>query len=136
MPSLAVLFELADNGSQTTVSLAHAQQAAAWCSFLESHTRRVYSPVSSPQLRAAAELGRRLQDGWKHQEGKFTAREVYVNGWSGLDTPEKTRGALDMLVDANWIRPLNSGKGTGGRPSEIYLISPRLKEVQPCRASG
>ena len=33
MPSLAVLFHLAD-GDAGTVSLRHAQQAAAWCEYL------------------------------------------------------------------------------------------------------
>jgi hypothetical protein len=81
MPSLALHFELADNGSQTTVSLAHAQQAASWCSYLESHAKRVYSLVISPPLRAAAELGHHLvEDGWKRQEGRFTVREVCVRG--------------------------------------------------------
>jgi putative DNA primase/helicase len=35
MPSLALLFELADGETETkTVSLQHAQQAAAWCDYL------------------------------------------------------------------------------------------------------
>jgi len=38
MPSLALLFELADGGSDT-VSLSHAQQATAFCDYLESHAR-------------------------------------------------------------------------------------------------
>ena len=54
----------------------------------------------SPQLRAAAELGRRLQNGWKHQEGIFATRDVYINGWSGLDTVDKVRPSLDILTDA------------------------------------
>ena len=136
MPSLGLVFEAADNGGQTTVSLAHAQQGAEWCGYLESHARRIYSLVISPQRRAAAELGRRLQEAWKRQEGMFTVREVYVKGWSGLDTPEKVRPALEILIDANWIRPSDPGKGTAGRPSEIYAISPRLKEVRRCQPNG
>jgi putative DNA primase/helicase len=139
MPSLALHFELADNGSQTTVSLAHAQQAASWCSYLESHAKRVYSLVISPPLRAAAELGHHLvEDGWKRQEGRFTVREVCVRGWSGLETADKVRGALDMLADANWVRLRDSEKSNpaGGRPSEVYVISPRLKEVRRCQVNG
>jgi hypothetical protein len=67
----------------------------------------------------------------------FTARDVYLNGWSGLDTIDKVRPALEMLIDANYIRPLDIDKKTGGRPrSELYAISPRLKEVRPCQANG
>jgi putative DNA primase/helicase len=134
MPSLALLFELADNGSQTTVSLAHARQAAAWCSFLEPHARRIYAPVISSLRQAAAELGRHLAAGWKREEGRFTVREIYRSDWRGLDSPEIVREALEILSDANWVRPVVSK--TNGRPSEVYAINPRLKEVRPCPANG
>ncbi len=54
MPSLAGLFELAAGGEEI-ISLAHARQAAAWCEYLESHARRVYSCVTTPALRAACQ---------------------------------------------------------------------------------
>jgi hypothetical protein len=92
--------------------------------------------VVSPQLRAANEVGRRLQDGWKRQEGMFAARDVYLNGWCGLDTIDKVRPALEMLADRNWIRSLDIDKKTGGRSrSELYAISPRLKEVRSCQTN-
>jgi putative DNA primase/helicase len=133
MPSLGLLFELADNTSQTTVSLEHAQQAAERCSFLEAHARRIYSPAISAVRQAAAELGRHLMEGWKREEKKFTVREVYRNQWSHLDTPEIVR-ALEILSDANWVRPVVPK--TNGRPSEEFVISARLKEVAPCPANG
>lgn len=40
MPSLALLFELVDGGTET-VSLQHARQAAAFSDYLESHAGRV-----------------------------------------------------------------------------------------------
>src|ERR1039457_6763582 len=65
MPSLAVLFHLtevaAGNGNADTVSLRHAQQAAAWCTYLESHARRVYSCIVKPQLRAAQDLANKIK---------------------------------------------------------------------------
>jgi putative DNA primase/helicase len=127
MPALALLFELADDGSKTTVSFAHARQAAAFCEYLESHARRIYSMVVSPERAAAAELGRHLLNGWKRTEGMFTVRDVYQNDWSGLNTPEKVRPALEILLDAGWIRLLKTGNRTG-RPSQIYAINPRLHE--------
>lgn len=125
MPSLALLFELADGGTDQ-VSLQHAQQAAAMCEYLEAHANRVYSMIISPQRQAAAELGRHLNSGWKSEEGVFTVRNVYRNGWAGLDTPERVRAALDMLSDAGWIRREETGDRTG-RPSEVYLINPRVR---------
>jgi putative DNA primase/helicase len=127
MPALALLFELADNKSQDTVSLDHAQQAAEWCAFLEPHARRIYAPLISPQRQAAAEVGRHLTAGWKREQGTFTVREVYRSDWKGLDGPETVREALEILTDANWVRPVSAK--ANGRPSEVYAINPRLKEV-------
>jgi len=124
MPSLALLFELADDGS-ATISLQHAKQAAAWCDYLESHARRIYSMIVSPERQAAAELGRHLADGWKRDEGMFTVRDVYRNEWSGLTSPDAVRRTLPLLEDAGWVRPTESDAATG-RPSELYLVNPRL----------
>jgi len=64
MPALALLFELADrvaagtdlaNPSDLRVTLNHAKQAAAFCEYLESHAQRIYSCVTTPQMRAAQE---------------------------------------------------------------------------------
>jgi uncharacterized protein DUF3987 len=126
MPSLAALFELAD-GEAEVISLEHAKQAASWCEYLESHARRIYSMIISPERAAAAELGRRIVAGWKRSEALFSLRDVYRNEWSGLATPEAVRQVLPLLEDAGWIRPvLAEEKTTGGRPSEVYAINPRV----------
>ncbi len=127
MPSLALLFALADD-STGTVSLQHANQAGAWCDYLESHARRIYSMIISAERQAAAELGRRLAAGWKSIEGIFTVRDVYQNDWRGLTTPEGVRRALAILEDAGWVRLLSlENKANGGRPSELYAINPRVQ---------
>jgi Protein of unknown function (DUF3987)/Domain of unknown function (DUF3854) len=125
MPSLSLLFELAD-GSKDAVSLQHARQAAAFCEYLESHARRVYSMIISRERQAAAELGRHLQAGWKRDEGTFTVREIYRNCWASLDTAERVRPALDILSDAGWIRRIEAGERSG-RPSENYAVNPCLR---------
>ena len=126
MPALALLFELAD-GSVENVSLEHARQSAAFCDYLESHGRRIYSMIISPERQAAAELGRHLAAGWKRSEGMFTVRDVYQSDWRGLTTPEAVRRALPILEDAGWVRlaPLET-RTTAGRPSKLYLINPRV----------
>ena len=124
MPSLALLFELAD-GETETVSLQHAQQAAAFCDYLESHARRIYSMVISPEVQAASELSRHLAAGWKREEEMFTARDVYRNAWRGLSTPEAVRQALGILTDAGWLRPSELKEGKG-RPTELYLMNPKI----------
>jgi hypothetical protein len=126
MPSLAALFELADGGT-AVISLDHAKQAAAWCDYLESHARRIYSMIISAERQAAAELGRRIVAGWRRPEGLFTVRDVYRNEWSGMTTPEAVRQILPLLEDACWIRILPFAvRPSGGRPSEVYEINPKL----------
>ncbi len=145
MPSLALLFELADRasfdgfvgsslvGCENFVSLEHARQAAAWCEYLESHARRVYSCVVTPQLRAARELADHIRK--KHVRNKdggfdwFAARDVYLKGWTGLDTPEAVKAAAEVLEDACWVREFSGERGaTGGRPSNRYFVNPRVWE--------
>jgi putative DNA primase/helicase len=125
MPALALLFEIGDGGTES-VSLRHAQQAAAFCDYLESHARRVYSMIISPERQAAAELGRHFKEGWKRAEGMFTVRDVYHNDWRGLESPDAVRRAISLLEDANWVRPVRRERPEGGRPCEQYAINPRI----------
>ena len=133
MPALAVLFELAEwaagDGSADTVSLEHAKQAAAWCEYLESHARRVYSCVVTPQLRAARELADKIKKRKVGGSGSFSCRDVYLKGWSGLDTPEAVKLAAEVLQDAGWVRDLSGESGPfGGRPSNRYEVNPGVWE--------
>jgi putative DNA primase/helicase len=131
MPTLAGLFELADLAAgesilpgEVSISLDHTRQAAAFCDFLETHARRVYACVISPECRAAHELAR-------HIRGKgltsFTTRDVCLKGWGGLDSSERVRGALAMLEDAAWVRRAELPTSLkGGRPTEAWLVNPKV----------
>jgi hypothetical protein len=57
----------------------------------------------------------------------FSSRDVYLKGWSGLDTPEAFRQAIEVLIDAGWVqsRVIESGP-KGGRPAEQYQVNPRI----------
>ena len=125
MPSLGLLFELADEGA-STVSLLHAQQAAAWGDYLESHARRIYSMILSPERLGATELGRHLAAGWKRAEGMFTVRDVYRSEWRDLTTPEAVRRVLPILEDAGWVQLAEMQYRKEGRPSEICLVNPKV----------
>lgn len=143
MPALALLFELADRSSggsvgfvgadsvsepEMRVSLEHAQQAADWCVYLESHARRIYSCITTPQMRAAKELSMRIKSGKLGSAGGFTLRDVYLKGWSGLDTPELAKVAVEVLEDACWVRKEVAEPGpSGGRPSQRYLVNPGIR---------
>ncbi len=139
MPSLALLFEIADRASsvgfegaslaesQNFVSLRHAQQAAAWCEYLESHACRVYSCIVTPQLRAARELAEKIRQRRVGTDGFFSCREVYLKGWSGLDTPESVKQAAEVLQDAGWVREFLAEPGPfGGRSPSRYQVNPRV----------
>jgi putative DNA primase/helicase len=135
MPSLAVLFHLAEaatgNGDADTVSLRHAQQAAAWCDYLESHARRVYSCIVTPQLRAARELADKIKHRKVGTDAYFSCRDVYLKGWSGLDSPEAVKQAAEVLQDAGWVRDVcgESSDPLGrGRPSNRYEVNPGVWE--------
>lgn len=133
MPALSLLFEMAtqavDAGEAETVSLVHTQMAAAWCDYLESHARRVYSCVVTPQLRAARELADKIKKRKIGANGFFSCRDVYLKGWSGLDTPEGVKLAADVLEDANWVRDASGESGPlGGRPSNRFAVNPRVWE--------
>lgn len=140
MPALALLFELADRAAggfegfvganpgespNFWVSLEHAQQAGAWCEYLESHARRVYSCVATAQMRAARELAEKIKRKTVGASGSFSCREVYLKGWSGLDSPEAVKLAAEVLQDARWVRELGGESGPfGGRPSNRYAVNP------------
>jgi hypothetical protein len=142
MPSLALLFELADWAAEgpgvagaigsdgfLCASLEHAQQAVAWCDYLESHTKRIYSCITTPQMRAAQLLAEKLRKRQIAPDGFFSCRDVYLKGWSGLDTPELAKMAIDVLQDAGWVQDVDREAGPlGGRPSPRYQVNPRVFE--------
>lgn len=127
MPAIALLFSLAD-GKLDSVGHQHAQQAAAWCGYLEHHAHRVYASRTTPEAIAASDLAAKLLKGWKRNEGEFSLRDVYRNAWSGLATPDEARAALLSLEDAGWVRRSKTPP-TSGRPSETYLLNPRIGDV-------
>lgn len=130
MPVLAGLFELSDwaggLGGGEEISLSHARQAAGLCEYLESHARRVYSCIVSPELRAARELARHLIAGELGSQ-RFTVRQVYQRDWAGLTTPSRVRAAIELLEEAGWVRTAEPDSGPG-RPSEAFLINPKILE--------
>ena len=126
MPSLALQFHLvdiADGMSSGPVSLSAAQMAAAWCEYLESHARRIYGLAEDITARAAGILADRIQAG--KLENYFTAREVQRKGWELLSENEVVKGALQDLVEANWLREkILSATSKGGPIKVEYEINP------------
>jgi hypothetical protein len=107
--------------------LPHAQQAAAWCDYLEAHARRIYGCLVSPELHAARELAGKITKGKLATE--FSTRDVYLKGWAGLSTPDEARAALRVLEDSGWVRAI-VGEKQEGRLSERWQTNPRVAEVK------
>jgi hypothetical protein len=141
MPSLALLFQLAEmaasgvltgfegeNERALYVSLENTVLAFAWCDYLESHARRIYSCMGSPEQTAAKLLAEKLKDGSTGADGTFTLREVLQKKWKGLQKPEAVKGALALLESAGWVRDISTKPGAkGGRPSLEYAVNPGLE---------
>lgn len=146
MPALALLFQLADMAVDSScegfvaspledsqkfgeVSLEHTKQAAAWCEYLESQARRIYSCIITPQMRSAHALAQKIKERKIGSDGSFTLREVYLKGWAGLNTPELVKAAVPILQDAGWIRPLSDNPDPrGGRQSMRFEINPKVRK--------
>lgn len=129
LPSLALLFELADSAAGLSdgreVSINHTRQAALWCAYLESHANRVYSCMTTPELRGSRELAVRIKQ--RKLPDVFSARDVHTKGWSGLTDIGVVKGAILSLVEAGWLRekPLDPAE-KGGRPTTAYETNPRI----------
>jgi hypothetical protein len=131
MPSLALLFHLieaADRDKQPgPVSRCAALMAAAWCQYLESHARRIYSLAIDTGQAGAARLSEKIQAGKLGMT--FTRPEVVRKKWGMLTRKHFVQEALDYLVEMNWLReriPLAVGD-FGGRPAAIfYQANPKI----------
>ena len=130
MPSLAVIFELADWAAHGKgdppgeISLASAQRATAWCAYLEIHARRVYALGHAGDRSPAAVLADKIEAG---QLGpRFTRRAVRRLERSGLKGETAIDEALAILCERHWLRAVERQEGQPGRPSVAYLVNPRI----------
>ena len=135
MPSLACLFclaKIADEGFEgfegrgdpLLIDLDSSQAAATWCTFLESHARKIYSCViagAEPAVILSKQiLGQKLNL-------EFTPRDIKQKDWRGLKEDGAIEEGLKALLAANWLRALPSTRSlTGGRPTVRYQINPKL----------
>jgi putative DNA primase/helicase len=126
VPSLALLLHLAE-GDGNPVTVPALERACAWADYLESHARRVYSQGIAPGYAAARALGRKLLK--EELPREFTLRHVYRPQWTALTTREEATKAVEVLIDLHWLREVTEKTvGTGGRPSQMYRVNPRIWE--------
>ncbi len=107
MPSLALLFSLADDDSLEFVGEKHAQQAANWCNYLKGHAMRVYESQVNPARIGALVVKNKLESGISISPdvpGEFTFRELCRHEWRDLSEPWQVKAALQVLEDNHWVR--------------------------------
>jgi putative DNA primase/helicase len=115
VPSLALIFHLCEKG-HGPVSEEALQHAIIYSDYLESHARRIYSFATRPDIEAAKTLLKRLESG---KVGEiFKARDIYLKGWAGLETPAKTQSAINLLLEYHHLA--EEEINTGGRPTTYY----------------
>lgn len=106
MPSIALIFYAVEALSKgqpiASVSGEAAHQAVAWCDYLETHAKRLYSSAKDPAMEAARSLLDRIKKG-DLQDG-FAARDVYRKQWSHLNSSELVHQGIKILVDFGWVK--------------------------------
>ncbi|MCC7105966.1 MAG: DUF3987 domain-containing protein [Chloroflexi bacterium] len=117
-------------GRQTDAQVVPAQTVARVLDLMDDYLRpmetRVYTAYG---VTADAEAGRRIAR-WildTHPE-RFTARDILRHDWSGLQTAEAVGAGLDWLVTRRWLKEAEP-EARPGRPSNVYLVNPRLREA-------
>lgn len=127
MPSLALQFHvlnLAHTSSVGQVTKECAEQAAAWCEYLESHARRVYGMVTNLTAQAANRLAVKIRKG--SLPTTFTVRDVYRKNWSLLDDRLIIENACEELVSLGWLREKMTPPAQGQKGKTEYLINPKV----------
>jgi putative DNA primase/helicase len=135
MPSLALLLHVVEclgRGRRGPVTLEAAEQAIAWCAYLETHARRVYHPVTARLRTTTALLAGKIKTG--RLTTPFTAREIHRAEWSGLTDLEGIQGALEYLGELHWVRAEDVPPSpTGGRRTVRYHINPNIVRESPTK---
>ena len=131
VPSLALIFHLAENEQGGPVGMSSLELALRWAEYLESHARRVYGAALCESLIIADAVWKRIRDG--DLEGRFNARDVYRCCWSGLDDVASVKSGLQTLADHGYLMEIPQ-KATGGRPAlVVYEVNPAAMEISHAR---
>ena len=136
IPALALLFACIDTPqSRGLVDEPELRRAIGWDGYLRSHAVRLYAAASTPETAGAVSLlgklrAGRLVNGDGVLLGRFTPRLIAQKGWPHLSTVELVRKASDLLADYGYLRAELVRPGIeGGRPSDNYLVHPKLVRV-------
>lgn len=118
IPSLALINHLCDYG-KVAVTEKSLLRAITYSEYLESHARRIYASATRPEVDSAKTILSKLAAG--KLENPFKTRDIYIKGWTGLDTSQKTQSAVDLLIEYSHLTVEEII--TGGRPTAFYHLN-------------
>ena len=92
---------------------------------LRKHAHLAYGAVSAPaEIRNARRIAEIIQAENLTQIG---TREIQRRGLSGLQSAKSISSAILVLVDADWLAPMDPKTGTtGGRPRKLFAVNPKV----------
>ena len=118
IPSLALINYLCDYG-KNAVNEKSLLRAIAYSEYLESHARRIYASATRPDIDSAKTILNKLDSG--KLSAPFKARDIYIKGWTGLDTSQKAQSAINLLIEYSHLTV--EEVITGGRPTAFYHLN-------------
>lgn len=118
IPSLALINHLCEYG-KGAVTEKSLLRAIAYSKYLESHARRIYSSATRPDIDSAKTILVKLNGGKLTMP--FKARDIYIKGWTGLDTSQKVQSAINLLIEYGHLTIIEIN--TGGRPTACYHLN-------------
>mgnify|MGYP000559476027 CR=1 FL=1 len=117
MASIALIIHVSEHGPTGDVSEKSALKALAWCEYLESHARRVYSLVIDTTCGAKSLVSR-----LGNLNNPFKIGDINNKGWSSLKNTEEIKRALDTLCQHGYLHAIKEKTST--KPKTFYYIHP------------
>jgi hypothetical protein len=109
-----------------SIRLEALQRAIKQCAYLESHARRAYFCMQSPELSAAWELAQKIRQ--KKLPDPFAAADVYRKHWSQLGSVNAAEAAIGVLVACHWLRPERPKDAKREGYGVRFRVNPRIWE--------
>jgi len=121
MASLALIINVVEAGPNAAISSDAANRAISWCTYLETHAKRVYGLTSDPAFAAL-----KLLDRLPTLHSPFVIGDINRKQWSGLTKTDDIHSALGLLCSHGYL--VKEIVETSTKPKTLYHINPHVKE--------
>ncbi len=119
MPSLSLIFHVAECGLKANITVDSVKLAIRWCEVLETHARRVYA-LADGSMAGAKILFERLQK----LPAEFKMDDLRDKGWMGLQGRQEREEALKILEEHGYLVKVEERHSNKGRSSVTYKVNP------------